>query len=218
MVKPRVKETDHGIQGASTVETYDRMERGMRDRGWISAPEVIKSGIDHGRALEIGPGPGYLGLEWLKATQGTTLTGVDISADMVALAEKNAREYGLSERSEYVHTSAERIPFADGTFDAVFSNGSLHEWANPIKTFNEIGRVLKPGGRVFISDLRRDLPGYIKWVMWFSTQPRVIRPYLLSSIGAAYTVDELRELIRGTRLGGCTVSHTLVDLQLAGMV
>jgi hypothetical protein len=55
-------------------------------------------------------------------------------------------------------------------------------------------------------------------VMWFSTQPRVIRPYLLSSIGAAYTVDELRELIRGTRLGGCTVSHTLVDLQLAGMV
>jgi len=69
MTKPRVKETDEGIQGAFTVEIYDRFQRGMRDRGWIETHALIKSGIQQGHALEVGPGPGYLGLEWLKNTQ-----------------------------------------------------------------------------------------------------------------------------------------------------
>ena len=125
--------------------------------GWIETGDIIKHGITQSYALEVGPGPGYLGLEWLKQTQGTRLKGLDISPDMIALAEKNARDYGLTDRVEYVCSNAATMPFDDTTFDAVFTNGSLHEWATPRRTFDEIGRVLKPGGRVFISDLRRDI-------------------------------------------------------------
>ena len=65
---------------------------------------IIKSGITHGIALEIGPGPGYLGLEWLKKTNGTILRGVDISKEMIKIAEENAGEYRLQNRVKYVQS------------------------------------------------------------------------------------------------------------------
>jgi ubiquinone/menaquinone biosynthesis C-methylase UbiE len=86
MTRPRVIETDEGIQGEFTVQIYDRMQRKLRDKGWIETKDVINSGITDGLALELGPGPGYLGLEWLKNTSGTTLIGLDISEDMISVA------------------------------------------------------------------------------------------------------------------------------------
>ena len=163
MVKPRIPETDQGIQGEFNVTTYDLMMRRMRDKGWMETEEIIRSGIRSGLALEIGPGPGYLGLEWLKRTEGTRLKGLDISPDMVRMAEKNAGEYGfLNGRVEYVVNNARTLPFEPGSLDAVFSNGSLHEWEEPVHIFNEMERVLKPGGRYFISDLRRDMNIWVK--------------------------------------------------------
>jgi ubiquinone/menaquinone biosynthesis C-methylase UbiE len=217
MVKPRVPETDHGIQGEFTVEIYDQMQRRLRDKGWIETKDIIKSGITKGLALEVGSGPGYLGLEWLKNTQGTTLKGLDISADMISIAERNAKEYNLSERVEYVYSSGDKMPFPDETFDAVFTNGSLHEWSDPENTFNEIWRVLKKGGIVFISDLRRDMFFLIKWFLWINTKPKEIRPGLITSINAAYTPDELKELIKGTKLENCVVSGNPIGLKLTGI-
>jgi len=66
MVKPKIVETEEGIQGEFNVETYDRFMRGMRDRRWIETNLDLKTGITRGLALDVGPGPGYLGLEWLK--------------------------------------------------------------------------------------------------------------------------------------------------------
>lgn len=217
MVKPRVVETDHGIQGSFTVAVYDQMQRTFRDRGWIETGDIIKRGIMQGYALEVGPGPGYMGLEWLKRTEGTRLKGLDISPDMIALAEKNARDYGLADRVEYVCSNAATMPFDAATFDAVFTNGSLHEWAEPRQIFDEICRVLKPGGRVFISDLRRDVSLPIRWFLWLGTTPKEIRPGLVTSLNAAYMPAELRELIRGTRLAFCSVTGNLIGLTLFGV-
>jgi len=214
MTRPRVTETDQGIQGEFTVYLYDQMQRRLRDKGWIETNAIIKNGITNGPALEIGPGPKYVGLEWLKATQGTTLTGLDISPDMIAIAERNAEDYGLSERREYVHSSGDAMPFDEETFDAVFANGSLHEWSQPAHTFNEIWRVLKKGGRVFVSDFRRDMFFLVKWFLWINTRPKEIRCGLISSIHAAYTPDELEDLIKVTKLEDCNVSDNPIGLNL----
>ena len=216
MTKPKIIETDQGIQGEFNVTIYDHMQRRLRDKGRIETGELLKHGLTHGCALEIGPGPGYLGLEWLKHTTGTTLKGLDISPDMIAVAERNAKEYGLLSRVEYVHSSGSKIPFDDHTFEAVFTNGSLHEWTDPRSTFDELWRVLKPGGKVFISDLRRDMLAPVRWFLWVNTRPKEIRPGLISSINAAYTPDELKELIKGTKLEDCTVSSNLIGVMLVG--
>jgi ubiquinone/menaquinone biosynthesis C-methylase UbiE len=216
MPKARIVETDSGIQGEFNVTMYDVMQRRLRDRGWIETNDIIHSGINEGLALEIGPGPGYLGLEWLRKTEGTRLKGLDISADMIAIAERNAKEYGSTSRVEYVQSNGNKMPFADSMFDAVFTNGSLHEWADPKNTLYEIWRVLKPGGRIFISDLRRDMFVLIKWFLYLATKPKEIRPGLISSINAAYTSDELKELIKDTKLANCAVSGNMIGLIVTG--
>ena len=217
MTKPRIPETDHGIQGEVTVANYDQMQRHLRDRGWIETSALLESGIYLGSALEIGHGPGYLGLEWLKLTHSTCLTGLDISPDMQALASQNAQSYGLTTRTEYRLGNCDHLPFADNLFDAVFSSGSLHEWANLARAFDEIWRVLKPGGRYFISDLRRDMNPAMRALLWLGTQPASIRPWLNSSINAAYTPQELGKLAAGTRLKNNIISANAVDISLAGI-
>lgn len=188
MVKPRVVETTEGIQGEFTVEVYDKMMRNLRDRGWIETDLILKTGINHSLSLEIGPGPGYLGLEWLKKTEGTILRALEISADMIEMAENNAGEYGLQNRVKYVEGDAQKMPFEDNTFDGVFTNGSLHEWSQPSRIFNEVYRCLKPGGKYLISDMRRDMNPFVKWFLKLMTKPKEIRPGLISSINASYTV------------------------------
>lgn len=217
MTKPRIPETDHGIQGEITVAQYDQMQRGFRDKGWMETKALLESGITQGHALEIGHGPGYLGLEWLKQTKGTTLTGFDISPDMSALAQHNAQDYGIAVRTEYRLGNCNHLSFADETFDAVFTNGSLHEWAEPLTTFDEIWRVLKPGGRYFISDLRRDMNFMLCGFMWLSVRPTAMRPGLLTSVGAAYTPDELRALLDRTCLKDAKVSATAIGLEVTGI-
>jgi len=216
MTKPRIPETDHGIVGEVTVAQYDLMQRTLRDRGWIETGALLASGITAGHALEIGHGPGYLGLEWLRRTQGTRLTGFDISPDMHALVRKNAREYGLPDRTEYHLGNCDQLPFADGTFDAVFTNGSLHEWANPLSAFDEIARVIKPGGRYFISDLRRDMNAFLRVFLWAGTRPASIRPGLKTSIDAAYTPAELRDMLVHTRLRDASVNANGIGVSISG--
>lgn len=216
MVKPRAAETIEGIQGEFDVEIYDQMMRRMRDKGWLETKLVLNMGIGQGSALEIGPGPGYLGLEWLKKTEGTTLIGLEISPNMITIAERNAREYRLEDRVKYVTCDAQDMPFDENTFDGVFTNGSLHEWSQPKKIFDEVYRVLKPGAKYCISDLRRDMNPLIKWFMYLVTKPRVIRPGLISSIKAAYTAEEIQSILGESNLGGGEVKKVSMGLLITG--
>jgi ubiquinone/menaquinone biosynthesis C-methylase UbiE len=216
MTKKRIIETIEGIQGDFNVTMYNQMQRRLRDRGWIVTDNIIKSGINKGLALEIGPGPGYLGLEWLKKTNNTTLKGIEISPDMVKLAQQNAAEYGFENRVEYRIGNAESIPYEENKFDAVFSNGSLHEWATPIQIVDEIHRVLKPGGQYFISDLRRDLSIFIKAFLYSVTKPKEIRPGLISSINAAYIKNEIIAVLNQSKLKGAIVKTNPLGFTISG--
>jgi ubiquinone/menaquinone biosynthesis C-methylase UbiE len=216
MAKPRVPETDSGITGEFTVKSYDLMQRNLRDKGWIETNLLIQHGIESGMALEIGPGPGYLGLEWLKKTERTILKGLEISEDMISVAKKNAAEYGLTGRAEYVKGDAQRMPFKDGYFDAVFTNGSLHEWAHPEEILNEIARVLKPGGRYFISDMRRDMNILAKWFLLLICQPKNMRSGLISSINSSYVFSEIKIMLPKTRLQGWQAKKNFLGIVITG--
>jgi len=75
-----------------------------------------------------------------------------------------------------------------------------------------IHRVLKPGGRFFISDLRRDITFPVRWFLYLNTRPRSIRAGLLTSIGASYTPGEIKSLLEYTSLAGAKVrSNSIGD-------
>lgn len=217
-MKQRIPETSEGIQGEFDVNLFNTFQKGMRDRGWIQTKQIIEFGIMQGHALEVGPGPGYLGLEWLKNTSGTQLTGLEISANMIAMAQNNARDYGIdAQRVMYVQGNAMNMPLDSNRFDAAFSNGSLHEWERPKDVLCEIARVLKPGGRFFISDLRRDSNPLIKWFLSASTI-KVMRPGLKTSLQAAYTKEELQRIVEATPLRGAHVYAGRIGLSASGCV
>lgn len=214
MIKTRVIETTEGIQDEITVEMFDIFARSMRDKGWNGVDGMIASGIAGGDVLEIGPGPGYVGLELAKRLRPKSLTGCEISPAMIRVAKKNSEEYGIPAR--YVQGNCMEMPFADESFDSVISNGSLHEWENPIRAFNEIHRVLRAGGRYCITDLRRDVHPLKKLMVYASTSPKEMRPGLISSLNSAYILPEITELLRNSALCGAAVTSDFFGLCIAG--
>jgi ubiquinone/menaquinone biosynthesis C-methylase UbiE len=201
MIKPRIAETITGIQDEWISGEYDKIMRTDRDKGILYTNDIIKYGINKGYALEIGQGPGYLGLEWLVKTQNTNLTGIDISECMVKIAAKNAEEYGFSnERVKYIHGDAHELPFDNEYFDSVFSNATLHELEDPVRALNEVYRILKPGGKYYISDLRRDMNPVIRYFMKKSTKSAELVSGLISSINSSYTKKEIEDLLLKTDL------------------
>lgn len=198
--KIRIPETYDGIQLPVTVSEIDIMQREMRDKNRLPTEKIIKSGMNYGLGLEIGPGPGYLGLEWLVKTKKTHLYGLEISPAMINTALKNSLDYNLSGRVSYYEGNALFMPFSSQSFDFVFSNGSLHEWEEPVRVFLEIHRVLKDGGRFFISDLKRNISSVLFSAMKLTVNPKSLAYGFESSVNAAYTKEEITEILGETKL------------------
>jgi ubiquinone/menaquinone biosynthesis C-methylase UbiE len=81
----------------------------------------------------------------------------DLSGNRPEAAQANATLEGVSDRVEVKHGDARRLPVADGTFDVVVTEAVLHNIytaAERDMAVREIARVLKPGGRLLIGDVR----------------------------------------------------------------
>jgi trans-aconitate methyltransferase len=94
------------------------------------------------RILDLGCGDGQLTLR--VAATGARVTGADLSPEMAAAARARGVEAEVA--------NAEALPFADGSFDAVFSNAALHWVHDHEAMLAQVHRVLKPGGR-FVAEM-----------------------------------------------------------------
>jgi ubiquinone/menaquinone biosynthesis C-methylase UbiE len=117
------------------------------------ARDLAKDLPENARVLEIAPGPGYLSIALAKLGP-FKITGLDISQSFVRMASEYAKREGVSAR--FIHGSASDIPLEDGLFDLIVCRAAFKNFSEPLKALNEMHRVLKPGGKAFIIDLRKD--------------------------------------------------------------
>jgi ubiquinone/menaquinone biosynthesis C-methylase UbiE len=101
------------------------------------------------RSLEIGSGTGYFTLNLLRAGLIGQATCSDISPGMLETLQANATRLGLEVRTE--PADAERLPFADASFDLVLGHAVLHHIPDLPRAFAEFERVLAPGGTVLFA-------------------------------------------------------------------
>ena len=102
-----------------------------------------------GRVLEIGIGSG-LNIPFYDATRVQHLWGLDPSADMWAIAQKNAAEHHLD--AEFIQSGAESIPLDAGSADTVVMTYTMCTLPEVEASLAEIRRVLKPGGRLLFCE------------------------------------------------------------------
>ena len=110
------------------------------------------------RVLDLGSGAGTDSLIAVQMVgpEGS-VTGIDMTAEMLEKARAAAVELG-ADNVDFVEGEVERLPFADGSFDVVISNGVIDLVPDKDAVFSEIHRVLQPGGRIQIADVTIQQP------------------------------------------------------------
>ncbi len=100
--------------------------------------------------LDVATGTGDFAFEAIKTLQPKKVIGVDISAGMLAFAEKKIQGRNLSSVFEVKLADSEALPFTDDQFDAVIVSFGVRNFENLEKGLSDIYRVLKPGGKTVI--------------------------------------------------------------------
>jgi ubiquinone/menaquinone biosynthesis C-methylase UbiE len=108
------------------------------------------------RLLDVGTGPGYLLGYLARDRPDLSLWGLDFSPDMIRRARPRQRATAPQATPRWLVADACRLPFPAGVFDQVVATFSFHIWPCPVAGLKELRRVLAPGGRAWVYELRRE--------------------------------------------------------------
>jgi SAM-dependent methyltransferase len=141
--------------------------------------------------------------------------GIDMTSDMIALARKNAQSAtdssgNLLRNVEFLESTIDSIPLPDASVDCVISNCVINLAPDKAAVFREIARVLKPGGRLAVSDIALKQP-----------LPHELAADLLAYIGCiagAISCDDYRAGLRDAGFSDVEIVDTTSDLNAYSLV
>jgi len=139
---------------------YDRLSHRILLGSFFGriAGDIEANAAQGALVLEVGCGPGHLSIR-MASQLDYRVTGLDLDPRMIEVARANADHQTADNQRQptFVVGDVASLPFPDASFDLVVSTLSMHHWADPTAALSEIGRVLRPGGRALIWDLRPGL-------------------------------------------------------------
>lgn len=177
-------------------------------------------GLEPGqRLLDVASGHGVSAIH-LARQVGCEVVGVDYSPDSVGSAERAASGAGVSDKVRFLAGDAEHLPVEDHEFDAIITECAFCTFPDKPAAAAEFARVLRPGGRVGLSDLVRSRPlpavleGLAAWVACIA-DARPVHEYVGLLEGAGLRVERVEH--HDDALVGLvdTVRTRLLTLQLA---
>lgn len=170
------------------------------------------------RVLEVAPGPGYFAVELAKLGS-YQVTGLDVSHTFVEIARRNAAETGVT--VDFQQGDAACMPFDNGVFDFLLCRAAFKNFTQPAEALEEMHRVLRPGGRAVIIDLRRD-------ASWESVGAAVNSMHLgkvnalitkltfrFMLLKRAYTRAEFEQLAARTPFGKVDIVEDTIGLEIS---
>lgn len=149
------------------------------------------------RLLDLGTGPGDIPLRLLHMRPELEIVAVDAAATMLDLARNAAADHPAGRQVQWQQVDIKMLPFADGSFDGVFSNTVLHHIPRPEEMLAEARRVTAAGGLTFLRDLYRPADLATAEALQQSVcgdAPAAHQQLFLDSLKAALTLGEIRQM------------------------
>ncbi|RSM66276.1 class I SAM-dependent methyltransferase [Amycolatopsis sp. WAC 01376] len=140
--------------GGALARNYAR-QRGTEPQIelWRKQARELTAGLAEGaKILEVAFGPGYFAVEL--ARLGFSVTGLDVAPTFVEIASEYARTEGVEVSFREGDVAA--MPFDDESFDFVVCQAAFKNFVWPVKSLDEMYRVLRPGGTAVVQDMNRD--------------------------------------------------------------
>lgn len=220
-IRPRIPEGG-AIEDSNemSMEQYSETMRKKLGSHYKKFAIYVKDKINpaqNAKVLEIGPGPGWAGIFLLQERNDILLDAIEASPDMIRVAGNNAKNEGVAGQVNYMQGVVENMQnITENNYDLVISRESLHHWDDPEKGFKEISRVLKPDGKLYIEDHRRDIGFFAKCIV------NIIGPlmagkmakYWKSSINAGYTPEEIEKMIEKLERKNWAVNADILSLSI----
>jgi arsenite methyltransferase len=195
----------YGSQLYSALERDELPDAAIMASLGCGNPTAVAELHEGERVLDLGSGGGIDVLLSAKRVGPTGRAfGLDMTDEMLALAQRNAAAAGAT-NVEFLKGHIEAIPLPEASIDVVISNCVVNLAADKPAVFREIARVLRPGGRIGISDIVADDA--------LTAAQRAERGSYAGCIAGALTFSEFRTGLEAAGLTdvSLTVSHQVAD-------
>jgi ubiquinone/menaquinone biosynthesis C-methylase UbiE len=163
------------------------------------------------RILDLGAGTARIPILMCQRRSQYQITAVDLAQSMLIIGRKNVEDAGLLQRIKLEQVDCKRMPYPAIEFDMVVSNSLVHHIPEPLCLFQEIKRVVKPGGAILIRDLiRPETEAQVKHLVkniggdYDDRQTQLFA----DSLRAALTLAEVQDLVNMAGLEGMKLSRS----------
>jgi ubiquinone/menaquinone biosynthesis C-methylase UbiE len=150
------------------------------------------------KVLDVGTGTARIPILMCQQRPQYLITGIDLAQSMLIIGQRNVEEAGLNQRIRLERVDSKRMPYPDLEFDMLVSNSLVHHLPDPLSFFQEVKRLVRPGGALLIRDLIRPENDTIVNSLvakigegYDAHQQQLFR----DSLNAALTLTEVHELI-----------------------